>query len=277
MATADALLSAVPRSSSSGIRTMARLGFATIGVVYILMGILSLLAAAGQRDGDRASKEEAVQHLQDVPGGPVLLGLIAFGLLGYILWRFAQAVRDTEQKGTGAKGLAIRAWYVISGLFYSGLALYAGRLAWRGQAEQSGSETSRALTARVLSWPGGHWLILLTGLVIVGIAIYQVYRAYSGQSVNDMNARRLPRGQQRLVLRMGQVGYTARAVVIGLIGYFFVQAGQHSQAADVGNTSEAFDLLAAMGPAALGTVAAGLVAYGLFMLVQARYPVLHGL
>ena len=44
----------------------------------------------------------------------------------------------------------------------------------------------------------------------------------------------------------------------------------------MGSTDEAFDLLAAMGPVALGVVAAGLVAYGLFMLVQARYPVLRG-
>ena len=32
-----------------------------------------------------------------------------------------------------------------------------------------------------------------------------------------------------------------------------------------------------MGPAVLGVVAVGLVAYGLYMLVQAKYPVLRGM
>ncbi|WP_310393674.1 DUF1206 domain-containing protein [Hymenobacter sp.] len=275
MSATDTLLAAVPRSPASGIKTLARLGFAAIGVVYLLMGVLALLAATGQRQGARADKEEAVQRLQDVPGGSLLLGLVAFGLLGYIVWRFTQAIRDTESKGSGAKGVGTRLFYVASGLFYSGLALYAGRLALSGRA-QKGGDTSQSLTAQVLGWPGGNWLILLVGLVIIGIGVSQVYRAYAGQFQKDVNASRLPAGQQQVVYRTGQVGFTARAVVLGLIGYFFVQAGRQSRAGAVGSTDEAFDLLAAMGPVALGVVAAGLVAYGLFMLVQAKYPVLRG-
>ena len=91
-----------------------------------------------------------------------------------------------------------------------------------------------------------------------------------------MNASQLPASQQQLVYRTGQVGYTARGVVLGIIGYFFVQAGLQSRAGAVGSTDEAFDLLASMGPAVLGVVAAGLVAFGIHMLVQAKYPVLRG-
>ena len=90
------LLAAVPNAPSSGIKLMARLGFAAIGIVYVLMGALALLASSGQRAGAHPDKEEAVQHLQSLPGGRVLLGLVALGLLGYILWRFTQALRDTE-------------------------------------------------------------------------------------------------------------------------------------------------------------------------------------
>ena len=276
MSTANTLLAAVPRSPSSSIKALARLGFAAIGAVYVLMGVLALLAALGQRQGARADKEEAVQRLQHVPGGPLLLGLIAVGLLGYIVWRFTQAIRDTERKGSGAQGLGTRLFYAASGLFYSGLALYAGRLALNGRADKSG-DAPRSLTASVLGWPGGDWLIILVGVVIIGVGIAQVYRAYSGQFQKDVNASRLPATPQRVVYRTGQLGFTARAVVLGLIGYFFVQAGQQSRAGAVGSTDEAFDLLAAMGPLALGVVAAGLVAYGLYMLVQAKYPVLRGL
>jgi hypothetical protein len=276
MSTAHTLLSAVPRSPSSGIKTLARLGFAAIGIVYLLMGVLALLAAGGQQQGAHTDKEEAVQHLQDVPGGTVLLGLVAVGLVGYIIWRFTQAIRDTEGKGAGAKGLSTRLWYVCSGLFYSGLALYAGRLALNGTAEKGG-DAPQTLTAKVLSWPGGDWLIMLAGVVIIGIDLFQGYRAFSGQRKSDIDSSSLSPAQQRLVYRAGQVGVTARGTVVAIIGYFFLQAGQQSRAGAVGSTDEAFDFLAAMGPLALGIVAAGLVGYGLYSLVQARYPVLRGI
>ncbi|MFC7667082.1 DUF1206 domain-containing protein [Hymenobacter humi] len=63
----------------------------------------------------------------------------------------------------------------------------------------------------------------------------------------------------------------------GHSGLLFVQAGQQSRASAVGSTGDAFDFLAAMGPVVLGAVAAGLVAYGIYMLVQAKYPILRGI
>ena len=269
------LLAAVSNAPTAGLKFLARLGFAAIGIVYVLMGVLALLAASGQRAGAHADKQEAVQHLQNLPGGRGLLGLVALGLLGYIVWRFTQAVRDTEGQGSGAKGVGIRLWYVASGLFYGGLALYAGRLALQGRAEPSG-DASQSITATVLKWPAGDWLIMLLGAGIIGAGVFQLYWAYSGKFQKDVNASQLPAGQQQLVYRTGQVGFTARGIVLGIVGYFFVQAGLQSRAGAVGSTDEAFDLLATMGPAVLGVVAAGLVAFGLHMLVQAKYPVLRG-
>ncbi|MDB5234036.1 MAG: hypothetical protein JWR44_1029 [Hymenobacter sp.] len=276
MSATDTLLAAIPRSPSSGIKALAKLGFAAIGVVYVLMGVLALLAAINERRGTRADKEEAVQHLQQLPAGSVLLGLISLGLVGYILWRFVQAIRDTECKGTGLKGLSFRFWYICSGLFYSGLAIYAARLALQGHADEGGDAT-QTLAAKVLSWPGGDWLLIGVGLIIIFIGLFQGYRAFSGQLQSDVNANRISAAENRLVYRAAQVGVTARGVVVGIIGYFFVQAGQQSRAGAVGSTDEAFDFLAAMGAPALAAVAAGLIAYGLYSLVQARYPILRGI
>lgn len=276
MSAASTLLAAVSRTPAASIRVLARMGFAAIGAVYVLMGVLALLAAVGQHSGVRADKEEAVERLQDLPAGNVLLGLISAGLLGYIIWRFTQAIRDTECKGNGPKGWAFRLWYVCSGLFYSGLALYAGRLALHGRAHKGG-DAPQNLTAKVLEWPAGDWLIILLGLVIIGAGLFQGYRAFSGRVETDVNARRLSNNQELLVYRAAQVGVTARGVVVAIIGYFFLQAGWQARAGAVGSTDEALGLLAAMGPMALGTVAAGLLAYGLYSLVQARYPLLRGI
>ncbi|RPD49610.1 DUF1206 domain-containing protein [Hymenobacter sediminis] len=274
MTASNTILSAVPTSPSSGIRALARFGFAAKGIVYLLMGLLALLAASGQKGGQTADKKEAVQTLQDLPGGQVLLGLVAFGLVGYIVWRFTQALLDTEDKGSGAKGIGRRLGYAGSGLLYASLAWFAAQLAMNGTAS-SGSNGQQTFTAKVLSWPGGEWIIMALGLAIIGGGIYQIYRAYSGKFHKHVNASGLPANQQRVVYRTGQVGYTARGIVMGIIGYFFVQAGQQSRAEAVGTTDEAFDLLASMGPVVLAVVALGLMAYGLYMLVQARFPVLR--
>ncbi|WBA40837.1 DUF1206 domain-containing protein [Hymenobacter canadensis] len=274
MSISDNLTAAVPTSPSGGIRALARFGFAAKGTVYLLMGVLALLAATGQQGGQTADKKEAVLTIQSLPGGPVLLGLIAFGLLGYIVWRFTQAVVDTEGKGGDAKGIGRRIGFAASGLLYASLAWYAAKLAMNGSAE-AGGNTQQTLTARVLGWPGGDWIIILVGVAIIGGGIYQIYKAYSGSFHKDVNSSDIPGGQQNTVYRLGQLGYTARGVVMAIIGYFFVQAGRQSRAAAVGSTDEAFDLLASMGPVVLGIVALGLMAYGLYMLVQAKYPVLR--
>ncbi|MBX0291532.1 DUF1206 domain-containing protein [Hymenobacter sp. HSC-4F20] len=274
MSAANTILSAVPASPSSGIRALARFGFAAKGVVYLLMGLLALLAATGQHGGQTADKKQAVQTLQGVPGGPVLLGLVALGLVGYIIWRFTQALIDTEGKGHDAKGLGRRLGYAGSGLLYASVAWFAAQLAFKGSAS-SGGNGQQTLTAKVLGWPGGEWIIMAVGLAIIGGGVYQIYRAYSGSFHKHVNASSLPPNQQNIVYRTGQIGYTARGIVMGIIGYFFVQAGRNSRAEAVGTTDEAFDLLASMGPAVLGIVALGLMAYGFYMLVQARYPVLR--
>jgi Domain of Unknown Function (DUF1206) len=268
------LLAAVPASPSSSIKALARFGFAAKGTVYLLIGLLALMAATGQQGGQTADKKQAVQTLQGLPGGPVLLGFIAFGLLGYIVWRFTQAVVDTEGKGSDAKGLGRRIGYVGSGLLYASLAWYAAKLALNSSAD-AGGNTQQTLTARVLGWPGGEWIIMLVGVAIIGGGLYQMYKAYSGSFHKHVNSSGIPAGQQNMVYRVGQVGYTARGIVMAIIGYFFVQAGRQHRATAVGSTDEAFDLLATMGPVVLGIVALGLMAYGLYMLVQAKYPVLN--
>ena len=274
MTLSDTLSNTLPTNTQpGGLRTLARVGFAAKGTVYGLMGLLALLAATGQQEGQTADKKQAVQTLQGLPGGPVLLGLIALGLLAYIVWRVVQAVRDTEDKGSDSAGIARRLGYAASGLLYTSLAWYAAKLALSGSVDSSGN-TQQTLTARVLAWPGGDWIIMLVGAVTIGVGFYQFYQAYSGKFHKHVQGSDIPGGQQNTVYRLGQLGYTARGVVLGIIGYFFIQAGQQSRATAVGSTDEAFDLLASMGPVVLGIVALGLMAYGLHMLVQAKYPVL---
>ncbi|BBI51576.1 hypothetical protein HORIV_39970 [Vreelandella olivaria] len=99
----------------------ARMGYASRGIVYVLVGGLAALAAFGQ-GGQTEGSRGALERLLTAPFGNVLLGLIAVGLLGYAMWRTIQAVKDADHHGNGAKGLAIRAGLLASAITHTLLA-----------------------------------------------------------------------------------------------------------------------------------------------------------
>lgn len=277
MATSS-LTSSLPHAPSSGIKALARFGFAAKGTVYIVLGALAVMAATGVQGGKTADKKQVLQTIQDLPFGRFLLGLVAFGLLGYVIWRLVQAFRDTEDKGSDAKGLARRLGYAGSGLLYAGLAFAAGRAAFSGggASQGGGGSTQQSMVAKLLAQPFGQWLVGAVALGVIGAGLYQIYRAYSGKFAKHVNSSSLPADQQKIVFRTGQVGYTARGIVMAIIGYFLLQAALQSNSGKVRGTEGAFDFLASMGPVVLAIVALGLMAYGVYMLVQAKYPVLRG-
>src|SRR3954465_14462164 len=98
---------------------LARFGYASKGVVYLIAGLFTARAAFGL-GGQATDKNGALLTILAGPFGKLALALIGIGLIGYILLRFVQALLDPEHKGTDAKGVAQRVGYVLSGLFYVG-------------------------------------------------------------------------------------------------------------------------------------------------------------
>src|SRR5512138_2215909 len=136
---------------------LARLGYASKGVVYLLAGLFTARAAFGLGGGAAADKNGVLLKILAEPFGKFVLAVIGIGLIGYILLRFAQALLDPEHKGTHAKGIAQRVGYLLSGLFYVGLALTSLRLAAGLSANTA--DQSQSLVARVFEAPLGRWLI----------------------------------------------------------------------------------------------------------------------
>lgn len=69
-----------------GIRGLARLGLVARGVVYGVIGILSLKLALGS-GGRTESQTGALQTIANQTFGSVLLIVLAIGLVGYAVWR----------------------------------------------------------------------------------------------------------------------------------------------------------------------------------------------
>jgi hypothetical protein len=260
----------VKEAPDQWVATLARLGYATIGVVYLLIGVLATQAALGT-GGAIEDPRGVLATIVQQPFGRLLLGVTAVGLSGYVLWRLVQALLDPERKGTDAKGILTRLGFAVSGVAYAALAVLAARMALGmgggdGHAEQ-------AWTAQLLAQPFGQWLVGLVGVSMTGVGLAHFYLAYTAQFMQEYATGEMSARQQRWARRLGQWGLAARGVTFGLMGGFLLYAGLSADPSEARGLGGALAVVAQQpyGPWLLGVVALGLVAYGLFCLSQALY------
>jgi hypothetical protein len=176
------------------IETLARLGYAANGVVYVVIGVLAVQAAFGS-GGKTTGSSGAIQTIAGQPFGKFLLALLSIGLIGYIIWCFVQAIMEPENRGTNVKGILSRLGYTASGLIYVGLAVTAVRLAM-GSGSGGGGGGTQQKTASLLQQPFGPWLVGIIGALIIVVAIYQLYKSYSMKFREELNLGRMSLKQQ---------------------------------------------------------------------------------
>jgi uncharacterized protein DUF1206 len=233
-----------------------------------------LAAKLALGDGGMAtSREGALATLADEPLGKALLVALAIGFAGYALWRFAQAVFDRENKGSGVKGLAKRAADAGRGVVYTVLAVAAGRLVAGAGEQEAQNEKAQRATAEVLSWPAGTWLVGIAGVFVVGVGLYNGYRGLTRSFEDELNAHEMSRAARCWCLRLGTAGLLARMVVFVLIGVFLLKAALEFDPREAVGLDGALQELTrqAYGSWLLGLVAIGLIAFAVFGLIEARY------
>jgi hypothetical protein len=248
----------------------ARLGYATEGAMYTLIGVLAAGVAFGV--GGRATGQQGA--LEIVAGslfGGVLVGLIALGFLGYALWRGVQAIADPDGEGTDLKALGKRIGYGVSALVYAALAFSAVGLILGSASE--GGETPDDWTALLLSWPLGQVLVASVGTAVVGLGLRELYQAYKARFLEYLKIEEMGEKVRKWSKRWGRLGITARGIVIGVVGTFLIRAALEYDPQEARGLGGALQTLAQqpLGQWLLGAVALGLIAYGLFMLSVARY------
>lgn len=259
---------------SPWVRAAARLGYAAIGAVFLIIGFLALRVAVGP-GSEAPDQESALQQILGAPFGRGLLGLVAVGLFGYLLWRVVEGVADLRGKGGEPQGLAVRVGYALSGLAYGALGLEAARLAL---GLGGGGDAQQEWTARLMALPLGRWLVILAGAVVVGVGLYQLYKGWSHRFRDDLLYGQLSAGERRLVDPAGVAGHIAHGIALGMSGAFLIQAALRFNPEEARGLSGALDELARQpfGPWLLGAVALGLAAYGLYKFVEARYHCVLG-
>lgn len=252
--------------------TLARFGYVAKGFVYGAIGILALLAAFSN-GGETTGTTGALHAIARQPFGQALLALISLGLVGYVIWRLIQAIKDPEHKGTDAKGLFARLGYLMSGLAYIGVAANAALLAFGSSKSGGGGSSKQDWTATVMQQPFGRWLVALAGALAIGIGFYRIYRAYKTKFRKKLNLNELDSQHENWLVNISRFGIAARGVVFIMLGFFVLQAAKNYDPSKVKGLDGALLTLAQQpyGKALLGLMALGLIAYAVYLLLQARY------
>lgn len=251
---------------SNHFETLARLGYAARGVVYLLLGGLAL-ASAIWGGADPEGSSDALSSLLGLPFGRVLLGIVAVGLLGHILWRLAQGLLNADNVDDDAKGFVGRVGSLVSAGANVFLALTAARMALAGGGGGGGGNGEQGASAWLLQQPFGAFLL---GVVAIGVMAAGVVQVAKGVTRDYRKRIALPPAQARWLDPVCRFGLAARGVLIVIIGGFVGYAALTVSPEQAGGISQALDYVHALpfGPWLYGVAALGLIAFGAYSVVQ---------
>lgn len=260
-----------PRS----LERIARVGLVARAIVYVAIGLFA--TAAALRLGGAITDTSGVFHfLLHQPLGRVLLAALSLGLGAYTVWLLVQVFLDPYGNGTSFIGLVNRFGQLVTALAQLALSIEGARLALGLPSVLSGpvavDDANERLVAEGLRVPFGVQLVGLVGLILLIVAVIQMYRSLLGDVRRDWRLDTLDENGHWAV-RIGRFGLAARAVVLGVSGALVVQAAGAYDPSRAGGTREVLRTLGRQYASGwlLGLVALGLVAFGVFGLVEARH------
>jgi len=254
--------------SSDWHESIGRLGFAAKAVVYGIVAVIAIAVATGTEQQTKG-QSGALRELAAGGAGTILLIALAIGLAAYALYRLIEVfVGSATNHGDADK--VERAASVVRFLVYAGLSVTAIRILAKAGGGNSGPTKT---TSTVFDLPAGTVLVFAAGLAIIGVGLYQAYKAISRDFEDDLETSRMGQTMKRVATPLGVAGHGARAVVFGLIGAFLIKAAVEHDSSEALGLDGALQEIAQQdhGPVLLLVVAVGLLLFAAYTLIEARY------
>ena len=249
---------------------LARFGLAARGVLYIILGVLAVQIAFGDRS-EQANQRGALTEVTDQPFGSVLIWLIVVGLFGYSLWRLLTAMLGARSDPSVTDGKD-RVKALAEGIGYGSVAVVALRVALSDGSSSGGGGGAQKNTATMLSWPGGQLLVGAIGLLVIGVGVYFVWEGWRTKFTDELKLYEVGPTARKVVVQLGRVGRIARGIAFALIGGFLVSAAVSYDPDKAKGLDGALKSLVdkPYGVVLLILVGAGLVAYGCYGLAESK-------
>jgi len=255
--------------------TLARIGYAARGIIYIVIGVLAVLLAFGF-GGKTTDQQGAISMIGTQPAGRILLWLVLIGLVCYSLWGLIRAVFNPFHQGHDAKGFALRIGYLVSAIAYALLVMPTYALISGGaQPAQSGAQQGQIqqYTDQILVVPFGQLLVGIMGIILILVGLMQIFQGFSSGFERRIHLTKLNPVQLRRVRFLGRLGTIARGIVFALIGFFIVMAAYTANSQQIKGFDSTLTYIVQQpyGGWLMGVVALGLISLGLYSLCMAVF------
>lgn len=252
---------------STWFRTLVTVGLITVGVVHILIGVLALqMAWAGGNDKE-ADQKGALAALASNPFGKVLMWIVAVAVFGLVIWKLTQAWWGYTWED-GSKRTRKRLGAVGGAIMYLFLGLTAVKYAM-GSSEQDSDTKQQSRIGELLSQPFGQVLAGILAAIVIGYAGVLIKRGFSASFTKEYDGE-----PSSGVKRLGQVGYVAKGIAVGLVGGLFAWAAFTYDPEKAGGLDDALRVVkdqGVLGPILLTVVAIGLIAFGIYCFSWSRH------
>ncbi len=246
-----------------------RVGLVAYGIIHILIGWLALQLAFGDHSGAPSQQGALQQIAQESFGGP-LLWIIGLGMIILALWQITEAAwghRSRDEPKRTMKRVSSAGKVVI----YTAIGISAIKTAT--QSGSGGKSNTDGMTAKLMHQTAGRWLVAIVGIVVIVVAVMHIKRGVTKSFTRDLESGATSGESGSGVVKLGQAGYIAKGVALGVVGLLFMWAAWDHNPKKAGGLDVALRKILdqAFGPVLLGIVALGIVAFGLYCFAWARY------
>ena len=253
--------------NSTAVEWLARLGLFSRGIVWLVVGLLSVQVALG--DNAKADKNGALKSIADKPFGHLLLVVLVIGFLGYAAWRLLEGAVGHTDEEEGRKRWTKRGTSLFRGAIYLSLALSTLKFLLNG----GGNDKTQPLTARVMKATGGRELVFLVGAGIAIGGVAMAARAFKQKFEDNVDTAAMPPSIRSATTVLGTAGLASRGFVFVLIGGFLIDAAVRFEPQKAKGLDASLKTLAhqPFGRVLLFVAAIGLLAFALWSFIEARY------
>ena len=249
------------------IGVLARLGLAGRTAFYAILTALAvriaLLGGVSKREADANGALSLVSRpfIGKVAIAAVALGFVMFGVARLIGALQDQSVSLARRWMTGGQGL----FYLL--LAYVPCAFLAGNHQTGSQGQQ------QQTTARVFDLPGGRWLVLTLGVVVIAVCVGQIRAALHHEFRQGLQLEGASGLTRRLVDAAGVLGIGSRSLVFLPLGVLMIiSAAEADPRKALGTDGEILRLAGhTWGQVALCFVCAGLAVFVIYSGIETRY------
>lgn len=269
--TVEAAVEAVRRPV---VAKLAKLGFYTKGTLFIVIGTLAVMMAKGIDGGEAADAKGALAFIAGERFGKIVLVVFIVGAFGHGLWNVLRGIADIDNSGRGWQAIVMRCAAVAIGLFYWGLAYSALDIILAARVNVVNSEAEETLVALLISVPLiGAIVVSLIGIGVIGAGFHECYNGFSGKFRDNYRLWEVTKLHHGFIIAMGVASFTARAVLLVIMGYFFVRAGVFGLTdGSLGLDASMLALLGSTyGRVLVFAAGMGLVAHGILAFYEARF------